>query len=157
MMKRICLALVVAAWTAPAMAQDAKWHFVSINEGSDPVAWFISDHIEPFEGGRKKISYGLVMPEGEEDMYDVPARGWVRYQVVYDCRRRESGIVAIDRMRADGQVDSSEPKKLEMREIFDGDDGKYFGFVCENRRNSKVRVSSSQVASSARSLMSEHE
>ena len=151
---RLCLALTIAAWATPAMAQEAKWHFVSIDDSSDPIAWFVSDRIEPFEGGRKKISYALVMREGEEDMYDVPARGWIRYHVVYDCRSKQSGLVAIDRMRADGQVAASEAKTLEMREIFDGDDGKYFGFVCENRRNSKVRVSLSQVASSARSLMS---
>lgn len=154
MMKRICLALAMTAWAAPAMAKEAKWHFVSVVGDSDPVAWFVSDRIEPYEGGRKKISYALIMREGEEYMYDVPDRGWIRYHVVYDCGRRESGLLAVDRMRADGEVDTSQAKTLKMEEIYDGDDDKYFGFVCENRRPSKVRVPASQVASTARSLIS---
>ena len=153
-MKRLGLALAAALVAGPAMAQDPKWHFVSVDTDYDPVAWFISDKVEPYEGGRKKISYALIMREGDEDMYDdMPVRGWVRYHVVYDCKNRQSGSIGIDRMREDGTVTSSEPRALEMREIFDGDDGKYFGFVCENRRNSKVRVSTSQLAGAARSLI----
>ena len=154
-MKRLCLApaaaLAAALAATPAVAQEPKWHFISIDDSDDPVAWFISDKIEPFDGGRKKVSYALIMREGDEDMYDIPARGWVRYNVVYDCARRQSGLIGIDGMHEDGRVYESEPKELTMREIFDGDDGKYYAFVCENRRNSKVRVSISQLAGSARS------
>lgn len=155
-MKRLGLALLAASVTTSAMAQESKWHLVSVDTDYDPIAWFISDRIEAYEGGRKKISYALIMREEDEDMYDVPARGWVRYHVVYDCSRRQSGTIGIDQMREDGGVASSDPRHLEMREIFDGDDGKYFRFVCENRRDSKVRVSTSELARSARSLLAEN-
>lgn len=153
-MKRLGLALVAALAAAPAMAQEPKWHLVSVDTGDDPVAWFISDRVEPYEGGRKKISYALIMREEDEYLYDdLPARGWVQYHVVYDCRRRQSGTIGIDRMREDGGVASSDPRQLEMREIVNGDDGKYFSFVCNNRRNAKVRASASQLAGTARSVL----
>ena len=152
-MKRLCLALVAALGATPAIAQDAKWHFISAETSGDPVAWFVSDKIEAYDADRKKISYALIMREGDEYLYDIPDRGWVRYHVVYDCKRKQSGLVGIDEMQENGRVHASKPKELTMRDIVDGDDGKYYGFVCENRRDSKVRVSTSQLAGSARSAI----
>jgi len=156
-MTRFGLALLAALAATPAMAQEPKWHLISVDTEYDPIVWFISEKVEPYEGGRKKISYALIMREEDEDLYEIPARGWIRYHVVYDCNRRLSGTIGVDRMHENGTTASSEPKILEMREIFDGDDGKYFRFVCDNRRDSKVRVSVAQVAGTARAILAKAE
>jgi|GEM_PF-1260124 len=153
--RRLGLVGLAAFAAVPATAQDAKWHLISVEESYDPVAWFILDKIESQEAGRKKIVYALIMREEDEYLYDVPDRGWFQYHIIYDCERRQSQLTAIDTMSEEGQVLSTEPKEREMREIVDGDDGKYFAFVCQNRRDSKVRVSTKELARSARSLLAD--
>lgn len=155
MLKTISLAAALAMPVVPAAAQDANWHLVSVDDSGDPVAWFLSDKVEPADQGRKKISYALVMAAADADMYDVAEGGWIRYHVLYDCKRKLSGTTAIDKMARDGTMVETRSVELRMSEIYDGDAGKYFRFVCENRWNSKLRASTKNLSSAARPLLAE--
>lgn len=153
MLKAGILTATLVMMAAPAAAQDMKWHLVSVDDGGDPVAWFVSDKVESADQGRKKISYALVMADADADMYDVPEGGWIRYNVLYDCKRKLSGLIGIDKMARGGNILEARPVELEMREIVEGDDGKYFSFVCQNRWNSKLSASTKDLSSVARPLL----